>query len=280
MRLPETSQGFRWVQEPSGPALACNALEPLARHFFTTRGWRLGSATADSMREAWAEVAGAAHVPAGCLVRVHQVHGADVVVASPGREATGPLPQADIIVCSGHTDALAIQTADCVPLLIIDRRTGAYAAAHAGWRGLGAGVPGVTIAALAREFGSLPGDLLAVAGPSIGPCCYEVGGDVHARFAAAWSGETCRPWFHARPRPTALNPSMPGLPPAPRADHWYFDGWSATRDQLAAAGIPAAQIFIAELCTASHQDVFCSYRRDGAGAGRMAAAIRSPTPRP
>ena len=183
--------------------------------------------------------------------------------------ASATLPQADIIIASGHADALAIQTADCVPLLVVDRRTGAIAAAHAGWRGLVAGVPGVTIAALAREFGSRPGDLLVVAGPSVGACCYEVGADVRARFAAEFSGARISRWFHEQPQPTPMNPSMAGLPAQPRDDHWYFDGWSATRDQLEAAGIPSAQIFIAELCTASHPDLLCSYRRDGTAAGRV-----------
>jgi copper oxidase (laccase) domain-containing protein len=73
---------------------------------------------------------------------------------------------------------------------------------------------------------------------------------------------------------------MPSLSAQIRNDHWYFDGWVATRDQLEVAGIPAPQIFIAELCTASHPDALCSYRRDGAAAGRMAGAITGATPRP
>jgi copper oxidase (laccase) domain-containing protein len=67
---------------------------------------------------------------------------------------------------------------------------------------------------------------------------------------------------------------MPGLPPAPRGDHWFFDCWSSARDGLIAAGVPGDQVFVAELCTASHPGAFCSYRRDGSSAGRMAAAIR------
>ena len=68
---------------------------------------------------------------------------------------------------------------------------------------------------------------------------------------------------------------MPGLPTERRAEHWFFDAWTATRDQLESAGVPADQIYAAELCTASHPEVLCSYRRDGASAGRTAAAIRS-----
>ncbi len=60
-----------------------------------------------------------------------------------------------------------------------------------------------------------------------------------------------------------------------RADRWFFDGWTAAREQLVEAGVPVAQIFIAGLCTASHPDILCSYRRDGSQAGRLAGAIRS-----
>ena len=78
---------------------------------------------------------------APALVRVRQVHGADILVRRVGDDAADTLPEADIIVSNDPTVAAAIQTADCVPLLLADRRTGAVAAAHAGWRGLAAGVP-------------------------------------------------------------------------------------------------------------------------------------------
>ncbi len=67
---------------------------------------------------------------------------------------------------------------------------------------------------------------------------------------------------------------MPGLSHSRRPDRWFFDSWSTARDELVDAGIPPAQVFVAELCTASHPLVFCSYRRDGAPAGRMVGVIR------
>jgi purine-nucleoside/S-methyl-5'-thioadenosine phosphorylase / adenosine deaminase len=163
-----------------------------------------------------------------------------------------------------------------VPLLIADERTAAVAAAHAGWQGLAAGVPSAAVTALAREFGSRPSDLIAVIGPSIGACCYEVGTAVRDRFEAAGFGPgRIARWFREEPRPTSRNPSMPGLPRPLRASHWFFDAWSAARDQLEEAGVPADRIFVAELCTASHPDTMCSYRREGSAAGRIAGAIRS-----
>jgi YfiH family protein len=147
-----------------------------------------------------------------------------------------------------------------VPLLMADRATGAIAAAHAGWRGLAAGVPGAAVAALAHEFGSAPADLIAAVGPSISAERYEVGEEVRASFqSAGFSAAQLERWFR----------------PAERADHWLFDGWRSVQDQLESAGLPEAQVHTAALCTATYPDLFCSYRRDGKGAGRIAAAIRS-----
>jgi len=210
------------------------------------------------------------------LVRAHQVHGADVLIWRAGAAPAATLPDADIIVSNDPAVAIAVQTADCVPILIADRRTGVVAAAHAGWRGLAAGVPRVTIGALAREFGSRPEDLVAAAGPSIGACCYEVGPEVRQRFEeAGWPESTTSGWFFSRPQPTRANPSMGGLPADSRPGHWYFDSGRAARDQLESAGVPRGQVLGAGLCTASHPEMLCSYRRDGSSAGRMAGAIRA-----
>lgn len=284
--LPKPNDGFEWVQAAGGSALVCRALEPLADHLFTTRPWRLGSTVAGRRDEDWDEVARMLSVDPRQLVRVHQVHGASVVVRRPGDahrlgEPDEPFPDADIIVSDDPALALVIQTADCVPLLIADRRTGAVAAAHAGWKGMAASVPLVTVDALTRHVGSQPADLVAAVGPSVGACCYEVGDDVLDAFRRGGFEEAARQrWFFPAPQPSAKNPSMPGLPRTPRPDRWFFDGWAAARQQLEAAGIPADQIHVAELCTASHPETLCSYRRHGKRAGRIAGAIRCAPRRP
>ena len=279
MMLPQPNEAFVWVQAAAGPVLVCRPLEPLAPHVFTTRHWPLGSSTPEDDGDAgWRDVASALGIDTRKLVRVHQVHGADVAIA---HEDSDIRQDGDIIVSKDPALALAIRAADCVPLLIADRRTGAIAAAHAGWRGMAARVPAVTVAALTGEYGSRVEDLVAAAGPSIGACCYEVGFDVRERFArAGFNEQELERWFLNAPRPTADNPSMRGIGDRPREGHWFFDGWAATRDQLIAAGLLSAQIFAAETCTASHPEAFCSYRRDGRPAGRMAAAIRRPRPGP
>jgi YfiH family protein len=262
---------------PAGLALVCRALAPYAPHVFTTRGWTLGSAPDGDRAAGWEEVARVLGVDVAHLARAHQVHGASVVVHRAGepQRVAETLRQADVIVSDNPALAPAIQAADCVPLLIADRRTGVVAAAHAGWRGMAARVPKVAVQALAREFGSLPADPIAVAGPSIGACCYEVGADVRDAFRrGGFADALLAGWFFATPQPTDRNPSMPGLPDTPRSHHWFFDGWTAARHQLEEAGVPRHQVHIAGLCTASHSQLLCSYRRDGSSAGRLAAAIR------
>jgi YfiH family protein len=277
--LPQPSEAFDWVQAAAGPALVCRPLDPIALHLYTTRHWALGVRTVGNERGAWADVAGALELETARLVRVRQVHSASVVVAREGeseREGADGAREADIIVTDEPGLGLAVQAADCVPLLIADERTAAVAAAHAGWRGMAAGVPSAAVTALTREFGSRPSDLIAAIGPSIGACCYEVGIEVRDRFEAAGFGPgRIARWFCAEPRPSSRNPSMPGIPRPLRSSRWFFDGWSAVRDQLEQAGVPAARIFVAELCTASHPDTLCSYRREGSAAARMAGAIRS-----
>jgi polyphenol oxidase len=200
---------------------------------------------------------------------VQQVHGASVF-----RAGAADTPQADIIIGADPQLAFAIQTADCVPLLIADTRIAACAAVHAGWRGMAARAPQRAVDVLEEQFGCRRGDLVAAIGPSIGACCYEVGEDVREAFASAGfsPGELSR-WFADSPQPSAGNTSMPGVTGG-RAEHWFFDGWAAVGGQLKAAGLAAKHIHVAALCTASHHDVFCSYRREGARTGRLAAAIR------
>jgi YfiH family protein len=256
------NDSFEWRETAGGRALVCVALEPHASHLFTTRQWCLGAAGAGDRAPAWRELARAMGVDEVNLARAHQVHGATVIARRAGDQSAPlgeTLADADILVSDDPSLVLAVQTADCVPLLLADRRTGAVAAAHAGWRGLAAGVPGVTVAALAREFGSAPTDVVAAVGPSISAERYEVGVDVRDRFAAAGF-------------PIAQLDRW--LRPGSRPGHWQFDGWRSASDQLESAGVTSANIHVAAMCTATHPDLFCSYRRDGKAGGRIAGAIR------
>ena len=151
-----------------------------------------------------------------------------------------------------------MQVADCVPLLVADRATGAVAAAHAGWRGTAANVAGTTVAALAREFGCRPSDLVVAHGPSIGPCCYTVGDELIEEFRKAGAGDAADRWF-----------SKDG------DGRLRLDLWTANRDQLVAAGVPSAADSPVRTLHGEPPGAFASYRRDGKGTGRIAAVIRA-----
>ena len=265
------------MQLPAGPALVCRPLEGHAAHFFTAKRWRLGaSSVLLSDPGAWLEVAEAMDVDSGRLKRLRQVHGAEAVSHRRGA-ATGESgqPEADIVMSDDPALALAVQTADCVPILVADPRKRVVAAVHAGWRGLVARAPVMAVERLAADFGSRAADLVVAVGPAIAACCYEVGGDVRARFEdAGFSAPQLDRWFSRDPVASRVNPAMPSLSPDRKVGHWFFDASQAARDELASAGVSRGRIFVSGLCTASHPDVFCSYRRDGAPAGRMSASIR------
>jgi polyphenol oxidase len=278
MILPTADPSFEWRFTTTGPVLVCRELESCAFHLFTTRHWSLGGRAARAGEgEAWVDVARAMGVDPPNLVRLRQVHGAAVSEAVAGQE----LVSADILVTDEASLAIAVQGADCVPLLLVDPRTRAVAAAHAGWRGMAARVPHVVVDAMARRYGVRPADLAVAMGPSIGACCYEVGLDVREAFVAAGcSVAELESWFLERPRPTPMNPSMAGVSPLGTDHRWFFDGWTAVRDQLRSAGVRAGRIFSSSVCTASHAGALCSHRREGASAGRIAGAIRSLPRRP
>ena len=277
MIAPAPQASFRWIDPPCGRALRCEALAPLADHLFTTRAWALGAPSPADLRGAWGEVASALRVDEGSLIRLRQIHGSSVLVA---RDRADGGADADIVVTAEDRIAVAVQTADCIPVLTADSGSCAVGAAHVGWRGLASRVPAALVAAMAREFGSRPSDLIIAAGPSIGPCCYEVGEDVRERFEREhFTNDEMAGWFLKVPASTPKNPSAARVERPTRRNHSFFDLWSAVRDQFASAGVGLRNIHIAELCTASHPEDFCSYRRDGALAGRMAAAIRCPRSR-
>ena len=254
---PAPDDSFDWRTVPWGVALVCRPLAHVA-HGWTTRQLPLRGEPALE-RAGWAAVAASAGLDAGQLVRLRQVHGAgvhDAGAGPSGLEQSGP--EADIVI-SAHPDrVVAIQSADCVPLLMAGPEGRAVGAAHAGWRGTAAGVAGVSVRWLADRLGARPQSLRAAIGPSIGPCCYQVGPDVAAQFlAAGWTPRQTQPWFVSRNGAT------------------FLDLWRANADQLERAGVAPDRVFVSRLCTACHADWFHSYRRDGPGTGRLAGYIRA-----
>jgi YfiH family protein len=154
---------------------------------------------------------------------------------------TGHLGDGDALIDNRLGNLLAVKTADCIPILLVDDEHRAVAAVHAGWRGTVAGIARCTVRAMRKEFSSEPSLLHAAIGPGIGKCCYEVGADVAAQF-----GESG---------------------PA------HIDLVETNRRQLIEAGIPESRIYAANLCTKCGIEDFHSYRRDKEHAGRMLSFI-------
>jgi len=266
---------FEWVEAAWGRALCCRPLLAVANHFFTTRQLALRG-TKREEDSGWKAVAQAIGVEPVKLARMAQVHGTEVVVF-PRPSAAGAAPDgephADIAVTADGSWALAVKVADCVPVLLADPATGAVAAVHAGWRGTAAGAVGTAVAALESRYGSVPGQIVAAVGPSIGPCCYEVGDEVRQAFLAAGHGlPQIERWFASGREPGSSGGDLP-------SNRARLDLWLATLDQLEAAGLDERRIHMARLCTGSNPELFWSYRRDGPRAGRLAGVIRSRGPR-
>jgi YfiH family protein len=170
---------------------------------------------------------------------------------------------------------LAIQTADCVPILLVDPKKRAIAAIHAGWRGTLARIAAKTIGKMQMHFGTNPRDLLAAIGPSIGPCCYEVGTEVATQFLSQFPDA---PGYFDEfrtgdePNPIQwLNMMPPGHQPPPKGV--LLDLRKANRSQLQAAGLRPQNIHTIDLCTACRPDLLFSYRKEGPASGRLMSVI-------
>ncbi len=191
------------------------------------------------------------------IMYASQVHGAHVLVA--GRDEIGA--EGDAVVTDDPDWCLAVSAADCLPVLLLDRRTGAIGAAHAGWRGALAGVVDATLEALEWTYGTRTSDVEAWLGPAIQGRCYQVGPEVidavHARGAAdgiAWP-----------------DPETTG--------RWRLDLPALVRHQLLAAGLSGDAVTASTTCTHCAADRCFSHRRERGRTGRHWAVLRPPQTR-
>lgn len=177
-----------------------------------------------------------------------QVHGAAIASADIGQAAA---PEADGAVSRVPGHVCAVLTADCLPVLLADRHGTVVAAAHAGWRGLAAGVLEAAVGSMQTQTA----EVLAWLGPAIGPRAFEVGADVHAAFCDRDPG--------ARASFAAI-----------RAGKWHADLYALARRVLVRAGVDAGAIHGGGRCTYSETAAFHSYRRGGSDVeARMATLI-------
>jgi YfiH family protein len=185
------------------------------------------------------------------MVTCHQVHSADVFVATAadGGRLVG---QGDALVTGQPGVYLSMRFADCTPILLHDPVRRAVGIAHAGWRGTLKNVAGAAVWAMVERLGCLPGDITAVIGPAIGPCCYQVGGEVIRAVESTCAGAA-------------------GLLRRRAGGRAYFDLWEANRRQLVEAGVGC--VAVAGLCTACRTDHFFSHRAEQGQTGRFGAVI-------
>lgn len=204
------------------------------------------------------------------LARLRQCH-SNGVVCLDRFAPENPPAEGDALITHRSGLLLAVQVADCLPVLIVDKARRVLAALHAGWRGILAGIVPRTLEAMQSRFACDPRHCLAVIGPSIGPCCYEVGQDVAAPFEEAFPG---RPelWRDLQSPGRALSPGT-GPSVDPGNSRRMLDLSAACRCQLETAGLPDKSIFSHPPCTCCNRDVFYSYRADRGSTGRMLAAI-------
>jgi len=251
------------------PAHLLEEAGPVSAAFTTRRGgvsrggyrslnlaYRVGD-TAHAVATNRRRLAAALGIGPGACVEAEQVHGTGIAAVerlprASRRPRRRPIPGVDAMVTSERGIWLVIYAADCVPALIVDVKTPAIAAVHAGWRGVAAGVVPAAVARMREAFGSAPRDCVAVLGPAIGGCCYEV----DAPVARAMGGAG---WWPRAARPTG-------------SGRWHLDLRTAVHAQLVASGVPARRVATVPYCTACRPDLFFSYRRDGI-CGRMAACI-------
>lgn len=185
-----------------------------------------------------------------------QVHGSDVRVvhteeeAKPKPAVLGDDQYCDALVSNKKNILLAIKTADCVPILIGDPATRAFAAVHAGWRGTSSSIVMHAIKNMEREYGARAVNLRAAIGPAANACCYEVGSDVISAFKERF-------------------PQADQLFTPTRDGHARVNLQQANRDQLISAGVSPDRIHIAPFCTMDRNDLFFSYRQEKRVHGRV-----------
>jgi polyphenol oxidase len=251
------------------PYYSCRAFEnlPHLRHGFSTRrggapdlnesSLNLANAPWDSparVNENRQRFLSVLHLEDARLITLHQVHSNCVHIIEEIDHQWNQ-SEGDALITRAANIALAIKTADCLPVLIADPATDAIAAVHSGWRGTLSGVLPETIKELQRAFGSKPANLLIAIGPGIRSCCFEVGHEVAELFDKTFPECSLAEPINARP------------------GKFLLDLYGALQIQLNRAGVSPKNRFDLGVCTCCNTSEFFSYRAEGLASGRMMAVI-------
>lgn len=219
-------------------------------------------------------------MPLRLLRQIHSgmIHRAENSVTAMGGGTEPPSLQGDGWIATRPGTLLGIQTADCIPVLVVDVRQRIVAAFHAGWRGTLARIVERGVGRLRAEFRSRPGDLTAAIGPGIGVCCYSVGEEVRMEFRSqfGYAEELFQEVFDLDPIKekypmlflTARAPGHSNLGPS-----LHLDLIEANRRQLLDAGLSTQKIHLLNRCTACDSKRFFSHRAERGYTGRMVSAI-------
>ncbi len=239
-----------------GISIAIPALDKLGiiQYAFTTRQNGLGARQQGIKQPGdWKPVAEAFGISPRRLVTVNQVHGETVVCVEEANYSSMRSTEADAMVTREQGLAIGVETADCVPILLVDPATPAIAAVHAGWRSTVKKIVQKAVVTMRGEFGSDPKRIIAAIGPAIGPECYEVDepvmGPVRENFSF-WK-EVASAQGNGR---------------------WNLDLVKLNRMELVQAGLPEVNIYSFGLCTCCRADMFYSFRREGR-TGRMLSVV-------
>jgi YfiH family protein len=216
--------------------------------------------------------------PATPLVALKQIHSTRMVLAGEADLTRERPSKADALMTDEPGLLVGIQTADCIPVLLADRKRHAVAAFHAGWRGTVNRIVESGIGRMRLQFGSQPEDLVAAIGPGIGACCYSVGEEVLSSFESQFSyaRELFREVYDSDPVRTRypmlfLTQRAPGHSEIGPSLHLNLV--EANRRQLLAAGLKPRSIKLIGGCTSCQQELFFSHRGSQGHAGRMLSVI-------
>ena len=212
------------------------------------------------------------------LITLRQFHSKLIKVVTAADTSRERTWKADGVITAERGFLIGIQTADCVPVLVADRKSRIVAAFHAGWRGTVKRIVELGVGRMRLEFGSRPQDLVAAIGPGAGPCCYAVGEEVQSEFESQF--RYARELFHEVYSSDAVHLKYPMLFLTQRAPghspigpSLHLDLIEANRRQLLDAGLSPRAIHITGGCTNCQTDLFFSHRASRGYAGRMIAAI-------
>jgi len=226
----------------------------LIKHAFTTRQGGFGArSNGIKLTDDWKALAEAFGVNPERLVIVNQVHGENIVRVDGRNFKKTKTVQADAMITNALEMAIGVETADCVPVLLVDPLTHAVGAVHAGWRSTVKRIVQKTVKRMQDEFGSDPDRMIAAIGPTIGPECYEVDEPVMGPVRESFSL-----WKE--------------VASARGSDKWSLDLVKLNKLELVQVGLLEKNIHSLGLCTSCRRDLFYSFRAEGR-TGRILSVI-------